>query len=89
MPIPAPSEAEHETPIVDIHEWGSIEARGEALFGASSAARRGPSPAQDVLLYWLSPAHVARLAVIDASLATISLRRAFLVRITLPAVPTA
>jgi hypothetical protein len=40
------------------------------------------------VLYWLSPADLRRIAIIDASPSTISLRRAFLVRVMFPPVPT-
>jgi hypothetical protein len=64
-----------------------------ALFGEDpGAARRGPlaaSMSQDVVLYWLSPAEVSRLAVLDVGPAPVAIRRAFLVRVVLPGVDTA
>ncbi len=69
-----------------------LEAWSEELFGPGAARetqRRRPAPrAQDVILYWLAPTEVARLSTLEASV-PIATHRAFLVRVTLPAVATA
>jgi hypothetical protein len=65
-----------------------VGAWAETLFPAGGDTRRwSQHPSEDVLLYWLSQADVARFAVIDASPAAITLSRAFLVRITFPPTP--
>lgn len=71
-----------------------LEAWSEELFGAVPSAREStrrwsPARAQDVLLYWLGQDEVDRIARLDASPHAITTRRAFLVRVVLPAVPTA
>lgn len=66
-----------------------VEAWSDELFGSADLARwRRAPPPQDVLLYWLSQSQVNRIAAIDASPTSITLSRAFLVRVTLPAVET-
>ena len=74
-----------------------LDAWSVELFGAVAPAARDAQRAsrrwqqqasQDVILYWLTPAEIERIAPLEASI-PVTTRRAWLVRVTLPAVATA
>lgn len=74
-----------------------LDAWSAELFGAGAPAARDAQRAsrrwqqqasQDVILYWLTPAEIERIAPLEASI-PVTTRRAWLVRVTLPAVATA
>jgi hypothetical protein len=83
--------AERDATFLALRELGLTEPEARVFVAAWSDELFGTSPSelrQDVLLYWLGPEDVSRLALLETEPAA-RFRRAFLVRIVLPAVTTA